>query len=126
MTRRYGAKKDANHLPITKLLDKLGIPYIDLSKMGCGIPDLLVLVGCEIHMWEIKNMATAYGRNGLNKLQTAFAMGWRGGPVYLIHSEDEALAFVNGDRSKLSKVGGYVANEIPQYSTMLKASDGRS
>jgi hypothetical protein len=100
----HGAKRDANHAEICRFLDECGIVYADLSAHGYGVPDLLVPTDGENHLWEIKNLDTAYGRRGLNDLQRLWAQDWQGGPVWLIHSVAEAHAFIVGDRADIQRV----------------------
>lgn len=107
MARKYGAKKDANHVPIVDLLRKCGVPHIDVSGIGCGMPDLVVNIRDRFELWEIKNRKTSYGRKGLSKNQKAWADGWRGSPVYVIHDVDEALRFINGDLAGIESYGGF-------------------
>lgn len=81
MTRKYGAKKDANHNQIVEEFIQLGCCVHDCSSVGGGVPDLLVgLPDSYLCMYvEIKNPKTGYGRRGLNKNQKAFAANWTGG-----------------------------------------------
>jgi hypothetical protein len=90
-TMVYGAKKDANHKEIVDAITKCGVPFIDMSALGCGVPDLLVEAQGRLQLWEIKNRKTSYGRKGLNKNQKAWAESWRGSPVRIINSVDDAL-----------------------------------
>jgi hypothetical protein len=90
----YGTKKDANHSEILKLLNQMHVGFWDMSTQGGGMPDLLVYCGGRYHWWEIKNPNTSYGRKGLNNLQRIWAENSKGGPVHVIHSLEEAEAFV--------------------------------
>ena len=90
-TSIYGAKKDANHKEIIEFIQKAGAPYIDLSPLGCGVPDVLVEVRGSLQLWEIKNINTSYGKKGLNKNQKAWAEKWKGVPVRIIYNVDDAL-----------------------------------
>lgn len=96
MTRKYGAKKDANHAEIVGAFKKLGAAILDLSTMGSGIPDLLVWCQAGWHLVDVKNPKTGYGRRGLNPIQKEWANNWKGGPVYLISTIDQAVDLVNG------------------------------
>ena len=97
MSKQRGAKKDANHDIIIDALRTMCVGYIELYELGYGVPDLLVYVD-GYHLWEIKNPETRYGKKGLNKNQQAWADGWRGGPVHVIRTVAEAVAFVNSRR----------------------------
>ena len=97
MTRR--ASKDANHDAIVRRFQDLGCSVVEIHATGIpGLPDLAC--GCVgvTHLVEIKNPGTAYGRQGFNANQTAFARDWRGGRVWVVRSEDEAMALVQNWR----------------------------
>lgn len=95
---RRAARRDANHAPIVNTFRQMGCTVYETDRVGEGFPDAVVgLLGVS-HLVEIKNPATHYGRGGLNKTQSAFAAEWRGSPVTVITSEDEAMAFVRNIR----------------------------
>lgn len=102
MTRRYGAKKDANHKQLFTIISAM-TEAKDLSDAGNGIPDGIAWVGGAWQFFDIKNPETGYGRRGLNECQKKWAGGWRGGPVYLIHTPDEAELFARGELSSLKR-----------------------
>lgn len=104
MRRTYGHRKDANQKEITDLLYKFRIPYVDTSMVGCGFPDLIVVVGGVNFLWEVKNKKTSYGRRGLNKNQLAWATGWKT-PIYVVRSVIDAEKFLRGDRT-IESYGG--------------------
>jgi hypothetical protein len=91
MARIYGAKKDANHAEIVDVIKKLNVPFIDMSALGCGVPDLVVENHGRLELWEIKNKRTSYGKRGLSKNQKAWAAKWTGSKVVLIHCVDDVL-----------------------------------
>lgn len=101
---RYGAKKDANHKELVDALEYLGASVVDLSAMGCGIPDLLVHARGIWHLCDVKNKATAYGRRGLNPRQIKWASEWKGGPVVLLYSIDDAKALIEGRMDALTVI----------------------
>ena len=94
---KYGAKKDANHNDIADAFKAIGVPCLDLSAMGGGVPDCIVWVWDSWQFVEIKNLSTPYGKRGMNNLQKEWIKRWRGGPVYIITSVDQALAFAKHD-----------------------------
>jgi hypothetical protein len=96
MKRKYGAKKDANHAEIVEAFRKLGVGVLDLSDLGCGVPDLLVSSAKRYLFVDVKNRATRYGMRGLNELQKKWADEWTGGPVYLVYDLDDVVAIANG------------------------------
>jgi hypothetical protein len=103
---RYGAKKDENHVAIQEAIEAFGIPVYDMSGAGSGVPDCLVWIRESWQLVEIKNPKTAYGRRGLNAIQKVWIDKWRGGPVHILKSVDDALAFVKGDLSKIDVIHG--------------------
>ena len=103
--QKYGAKKDANHRVIVKTFESLGARVIDLSSLGCGVPDLCVWCKDAWRLIEVKNVQTAYGRKGLNKRQKDWAETWKGGPVYIVRSVDDAIALARGNFSEVESHG---------------------
>lgn len=95
---RRAARRDENHQPIADVFRALGCSVFETDRVGDGFPDLVVgLLGAS-HLVEVKNPGTHYGRQGLNAGQSAFASAWRGSPIVVITSEDEAEAFVQNIR----------------------------
>lgn len=105
--KTYGAKKDANHNEIVDAFKKLGAPVMDLSSMGGGVPDLIVECQGVLHLVDVKNPKTGYGKRGLNKLQKKWAEQWNGGPVYLVYTLQDVENLVNGRCNKVKAYGGY-------------------
>ena len=95
---RRAARRDENHAPIADTFRALGCSVFETDRVGEGFPDLVVGLLGKSHLVEIKNPATHYGRAGLNAGQSAFAAAWRGSPIVVITSEDEATAFVQNIR----------------------------
>lgn len=107
MSRR-AAKRDANHGPVVARFLALGCSVAETVDTGIpGFPDVVVGVVGINHLVEIKNLATSYGRAGLNGNQTAFARDWRGARIWTCSSEDEATALVQNWRK-----GGGQGNAI--------------
>jgi hypothetical protein len=107
----YGSKKDANHAEIIDAMRKAGMAVLDLSRMGKGVPDLLVSipphsVGMTV-LADVKNPKTRYGRKGLNGLQKKFAEDWQGSPVYLVRTVEDVLNMAAGRLDLIDKHGGY-------------------
>lgn len=101
--RKYGNRKDGNHAEIVSAFQQLGCCVLDLSDMGCGVPDLVVWCAGEWHLVDVKNPKTSYGRRGLNERQKEWAQSWKGGPVYLISSADDVIAMANGRLDSVKK-----------------------
>ena len=103
MTRKYGAKKDANHKDILNAFKVRGSAVLDMSAMGNGVPDLCVWCKDRWYLVDIKNPNTGYGKRGLNERQKEWASAWKGGPVYLISTEAEVERMVAGDMAGLKR-----------------------
>lgn len=93
--KKYGAKKDANHNDIFDTI-RVFTAVHDLSAAGFGVPDGLAWVKTGWHLFDVKNPKTGYGRRGLNPRQKKWTKDWRGGPVFLIYTVDEAERFAKG------------------------------
>lgn len=102
---KYGAKKDANHNEIFAVMRKY-CPVYDLSNAGMGIPDGVAWINQAWQLFDVKNPKTAYGRRGLNKVQRKWLETWRGGPVYLIYTVEEAERFAQGNFEGIKVVYG--------------------
>lgn len=102
-TMKYGPRKDANHNEIFEELRKHCAIY-DLSAAGRGIPDGLAWINGSWHLFDVKNPNTGYGKRGLNAVQTKWVQQWKGGPVFLIYTSDEAKRFAVGQFDGLKSV----------------------
>lgn len=99
---KYGAKKDANHKIIFDMISAITAVH-DLSNAGCGIPDGIAWCGGGWQLFDVKNPKTRYGKRGLNERQKKWANDWRGGPVYLIYTVEEAEQFARGIFGSISR-----------------------
>jgi Holliday junction resolvase len=84
--RRYANRRDASEKPIVDLLEKTGCSVVRLDKPV----DLLVGYRGVTHLVEVKTGGTHYGKK-LNANQSDFADGWRGSPVVVMRTADDAL-----------------------------------
>lgn len=100
MTKKYGPKKDANHNIIVDVFNKMGVPFLDLSKAGFGIPDGVAGVKGQWRLVEIKNPKTGYGRRGLNPIQTKWLAQLGQGEIYVLRTVEEAICFCKGEFSE--------------------------
>ena len=88
MVSRYARKVDGNHSDTVDALRKIGCSVIDLSRVGGGCPDLMVgYRGCTILM-EVKNVR---GRNKIEDSQRDWIATWRGDPVHVVRSPEQAV-----------------------------------
>lgn len=111
---KYGAKKDANHSEIFEAIAQI-TAVKDLSDVGRGVPDGIAWIGSGWQLFDVKNPLTGYGKRGLNARQRQWISDWRGGPVYLIYTVEEALRFARGqlDGLKVEQSGALEAIGIP-------------
>lgn len=91
------ASKDRNHRPITRALQRCGASVQELHAVGGGVPDLLVGYRGRTLLLEVKNPDTRYGQEkndnscGTLQRQEDWRAAWRGSPVVVVRSIDEAL-----------------------------------
>lgn len=94
MRSRYAGSKDGNHDEICAVFPRFGFTVHSLPETRIpGFPDTVISGMGLTALAEIKNLATKYGRAGLTPEQTAFHRDWRGGPLVVIYTVDQAIAF---------------------------------
>lgn len=67
MKKYIPSRTDANHAQFLQLLRRCGVMYCDLSRVGRGWPDILILVRGVWQLIEIKDGGRKY--SGLNDKQ---------------------------------------------------------
>ena len=82
---RWARKTDSNQTEIVDALEKIGCSVVDLSRVGDGVPDILVGWRGVCVLLEIKTIG-----GKLNPKQTEFAQLWRGS-LYTVHTPEEAI-----------------------------------
>ena len=85
---RRAARLDANHGEIKKIFERMGCDVLDTSKVGGGVPDLLIRVRA-VNRWLWVEIKTAKGK--LKPSQVEFAQRW---PVIVARTVDDAVAAV--------------------------------
>ena len=90
-----GKKTDANQSAIIAVLREVGATVVDLSAVGKGCPDLLVGHRGATYLLEVKNVK---GKNRTTPDQDVFYAWWRGGPVHIVRTADEALSAIGAVR----------------------------
>jgi Holliday junction resolvase len=86
----YAKRTDANQAEIVKTLRQAGADVYDLSKVGKGIPDLLVTFNGETILMEVKRDAKAK----FTAEQLKFIANWTGGPLSRVDSPESALRVI--------------------------------
>jgi hypothetical protein len=85
---------DLNHRDICEALRAVGASVTALIRVGDGCPDLLVGYRDETFLLEVKRPLGARGgtsRSKLEESQEEWIGSWRGRPVAIVRSPDEAL-----------------------------------
>ena len=93
------AKRDANHAAIVAALRAVGCSVLELHAVGGGCPDLLVGSRGWDYLLEVKIPGYERIRQSPKHRETLarqaeFRGAWRGHPVSVVTSLDEALAAV--------------------------------
>ena len=86
-------RTDANQSSIIAVLREVGATVVDLSAVGKGVPDLLVGHRGVTYLLEVKNV-----KGKTTPDQDAFYAWWRGGPVHIVRTADEALSAIGAIR----------------------------
>lgn len=84
---RLRARVDNNHKQIVEALRKCGFSVVSLHQVGKGVPDLLVGKGGSTWIVELKSKGGKLGDD-----QKKFIEEWRGSPVVVAYTFEEALA----------------------------------
>jgi hypothetical protein len=83
-------KIDANQPDIVRALKAVGASVYFIDRPV----DLLVGYKGHTYLIEVKNLATGYGRSGLNVNQKKWAGAWRGEEPVIVTTVQEALAAI--------------------------------
>lgn len=87
---RRAAKRDLAEPLVVETFRKAGCT-VERMDRPC---DLLVGLHGITHLVEVKTGSKGYGK-GLNGNQEAFARTWRGGPVLVVRTPEDALSLIN-------------------------------
>jgi hypothetical protein len=80
---------DGNHGEIAEAFISVGCAVADTSAAGFGFPDIVLGLIGQTHLVEVKD------ENGrLSASQDRFLRDWRGGPIMVVQTIDEAIAHV--------------------------------
>lgn len=93
---RRAAKVDANQNEITAALRKVGATVQHLHSIGAGCPDLLVGLGGQNYLLEIKDGSLPPSKRKLTRDELAWH-GWWAGEVFVVHNVDDAVRAVLGE-----------------------------
>jgi len=108
---RWAYHKDTAHKPVVTALRAIGATVQALH--GKDVPDLLVGYRGQTFLLEVKTAGaeTLDKRNGrtyrrttqLSEGQREWAERWRGGPVAVVHTPEEAIAIVTAPPSTIEQ-----------------------
>lgn len=89
-------KVDGNHAEIRSVLRDIGAKVEDLSAVGSGVPDLLVIYRGRIHLLEVKDGSKPPSARRLTPDQKRWhaEARARGYDVKVVNSTDEAILAV--------------------------------
>ena len=98
--RGHIGRTDANQGEIVKALRAVGCSVTSTSGAGNGLPDLLVGFRGETVLMEVKDGAKVPSAKRLTDAEQHFVDHWRGRPVVIVESVDDALRAigVRGDK----------------------------
>ena len=85
-TMRYAARRDTTHAEVRDGLRQAGFSVFDAGGVGGDFPDLVVGAHGHTFMFEVKS-PNGKASDG----QARFAAGWRGGPVSVVYTLEQAL-----------------------------------
>ena len=94
---RRAAKIDRTQPDIVAALRSVGASVQSLASVGGGVPDLLVGFCGQTLLIECKDGALPPSGQALTPDQIAWHAAWRGLPVWVIRSADEALEALKGE-----------------------------
>ncbi len=86
---RRAARTDTNHADIRDGLRRAGYPVFDLSKVGGGYPDLMVMSKARDPMFVLMECKTKKGK--FTPAQVKFHATYKHGPLLVPRSLDAAL-----------------------------------
>jgi hypothetical protein len=89
---RFARKKDSNHEAIVTALRARGASVETVESGHGGVPDLMCGYLGVTELLEVKDGAKPPSARKLNADQLAWHRQWRGRPVVVVKSVDEALA----------------------------------
>lgn len=90
---RFARRTDLNAHSIVKAFEAAGATVLVLSGCRAGTPDLAVGVSGRTHLVEIKQDSILRAHQPSPE-QVKFARGWRGAPVHLVRTPQQALELV--------------------------------
>lgn len=100
---RRASRVDDNQKAIVRALRAVGATVQSLASVGEGTPDLLVGYRREAFLLEVKDPTKPKSDQRLGEKQVTWHADWRGPPVKVVKTVDEALAAIRVDRFEPKK-----------------------
>jgi len=94
MSRLYGRNKDSNHSEVVKAMRACGASVHAIESVEAGLPDLVVGIFGITELVEVKDGSKTQSKQRLNEDQAKWHSSWKGRPVQVVRSVDDALALV--------------------------------
>lgn len=92
---RYARNVDGNHRTVVDAFRRAGCSVLVLSTSVAGAPDLLAGCAGRSFLVEVKDGSKPPSRRKLRDSQVEFAASWRGSPVHVVKSAEEAFELAN-------------------------------
>lgn len=92
---RRAARVDGNHAEIARALEATGCYVQSLAAVGNGVPDLLVGRAGAMVLMEVKDGRRSPSDRRLTPDQVKWHAEWRGPPVVVVLSVDDALRAID-------------------------------
>lgn len=93
------ARTDANQPAIVDLLRRAGARVLPLHNMGGGVPDLLLGYHGRLALVEIKDGTKPPSARRLTPDEERWHAAWAEYPVFVVSTDDEALAMLEALRA---------------------------
>ena len=88
---RTKARVDANQAEIVQALRQVGASVCYTHMLGQGVPDLLIGYRGVVYLLEVKDGRKSRSRRQLTEAEAEWHAAWRGRPVDIVESVDDAL-----------------------------------
>lgn len=94
---RRAAKTDTNQRSIVQLLRAVGCRVAPTHMVGEGFPDAVCYdpVSAKVALVEIKDGAKVASARKLTPAEEQFHAEWDGAPLFVVASDDDALAMLD-------------------------------
>lgn len=100
---RFSRRKDANHAEVVAAFEAAGASVEAIESGRAGCPDLIVGIFGIDQLVEVKDGSKAPSKRALSKDQRNWHRAWRGRPVLVVESVEDALAVVAKMRGEMTR-----------------------